>query len=211
MTFTETGHITNEAIELYAMEKLSAAEEVRVEEHLLLCANCQKQLQETDDFLHAFRIAAPRVEAEEAARMEEPWWQRFLSWFPRIQLMHAAGVVAALVVAVVLIAPRTREASGTAELTLTAMRDGDPGAAATMSAGQSLDMKLDLTGLQAEARYAVEVADGRGNALWRSEAAPDAGILHLRMEQPLKSGDHWVRIYRLRDREMLREFAVRVR
>jgi hypothetical protein len=165
-----------------------------------------------DDFLLALRIAAPRAEVELVARGHQSWWRRLGSYFTWVSPMRAVEVALVAVVAVVaLVGPRGQQVSGTAELSLTAMRDGAQDGVATTAAGQRLDLKLDLTGISPEALYVVEIADERGNLLWTKQAEPRRGVIHVRTEIAFRRGDHWVRIYRPRDREILREFAVRVR
>jgi hypothetical protein len=48
-------HITEDLLERYAMGTLPEAEQVPLEEHLLVCAFCQDRLQIEDDFIAGLR------------------------------------------------------------------------------------------------------------------------------------------------------------
>lgn len=55
-------HISEEALEQYAMRTLPAAAELeRLEEHLLICSECRNRLQMMDDYVAAMRSAAAKL------------------------------------------------------------------------------------------------------------------------------------------------------
>ena len=56
-------HLSQDLIERYAMGKLSEQDEGPVEEHLLLCESCRRQVEEMDDFLRGFRLATARLDS----------------------------------------------------------------------------------------------------------------------------------------------------
>lgn len=51
-------HIAEDALEEYVRAKLSEAEIVPVEEHLLICQRCRERVAWLDDFVSAIRAAA---------------------------------------------------------------------------------------------------------------------------------------------------------
>ena len=59
-------HIAEETLERYAMARLSEAELVPVEEHLLLCQDCRERVAWLEDFVCAMRSAG-RAESLRAA------------------------------------------------------------------------------------------------------------------------------------------------
>ena len=63
------GHATEEALEQYALGRLSDADAAPVEEHLLVCSLCQDRLQVTDAFIRALRAA---VESRRTGQKEPP-------------------------------------------------------------------------------------------------------------------------------------------
>ena len=52
-----TSHITGDDLELYAMERLPESVAAPVEEHLLLCEECQARLADFDAYVRAMRAA----------------------------------------------------------------------------------------------------------------------------------------------------------
>jgi anti-sigma factor RsiW len=55
-------HISEEALEQYAMRTLPEAAELgRLEEHLLICSACRNRLQMMDDYVAAMRSAAAKL------------------------------------------------------------------------------------------------------------------------------------------------------
>ena len=59
MEFTE--HISQDALERYAMETSLDSEIEPVEMHLLVCEACQARLKHLDEFLAALRAAARKI------------------------------------------------------------------------------------------------------------------------------------------------------
>ena len=50
-------HVSDEQLDQYALKRLTEAEVAALEEHLLICPECQDRLQHTDDFIEALRTA----------------------------------------------------------------------------------------------------------------------------------------------------------
>ena len=48
-------HISEDLLDQYALKRLPEAEVAALEEHLLICPECQDRLQLTDDFIEALR------------------------------------------------------------------------------------------------------------------------------------------------------------
>ncbi len=53
-------HISEEDLESYSMNRLPEERMAAVEEHLLVCPECQDRLEETDSYIRAIRSAAVR-------------------------------------------------------------------------------------------------------------------------------------------------------
>lgn len=60
-------HVDAEMLERYALNQLSETSSASIEEHLLVCAQCQQKLAETDDFIATLRATESRPGKEEAA------------------------------------------------------------------------------------------------------------------------------------------------
>ena len=65
-------HQSEDALELYAMGTLPDSETGPLEEHLLVCHECQDRLREMDEFLAAIRAAAGKLERERNSDSEIP-------------------------------------------------------------------------------------------------------------------------------------------
>jgi len=57
MASQPANHMTDELLELYSLDRLSGADLERIEEHLLVCPECQERLKDTDAFVKAMRGA----------------------------------------------------------------------------------------------------------------------------------------------------------
>ena len=57
------GHITCDDLELYVIERLSGSDTAPVEEHLLVCQECQARLADFDGYVRAIRAAMHRRSA----------------------------------------------------------------------------------------------------------------------------------------------------
>ena len=64
-------HISDEALEQYAMHTLSEPGCATVEEHLLVCPECQDQLHTLDRYVSAMRAAAAKLRKEQKAEKGE--------------------------------------------------------------------------------------------------------------------------------------------
>ena len=63
-----SSHLDDERMERYALGTLAAPEIPALEQHLLLCGDCQDRLAEMDAFVQGMRAAARQVRAEEVLR-----------------------------------------------------------------------------------------------------------------------------------------------
>jgi anti-sigma factor RsiW len=61
-------HISEDDLERYAMRSLPARDSERLEEHLLICHQCQDRLRETDAYVAAMKAAAGKIRQEESGR-----------------------------------------------------------------------------------------------------------------------------------------------
>jgi hypothetical protein len=192
-------HPDDEWLEQYAMGRLQEPELGPVEEHLLLCPDCQNRLDETTEFITVFREAA-RLE-ELSAPAAESVWRRILrlDWMP-LPAPALAGAFAVL--AAVLVwqessrpgpaIPSERQWS-TVELETFRGEAQQPRGVALEGFG--LDLRLEAGGLETgPATAQIVTAEGRtvdelpvtitgGRAVFRYSAGLDAGRYWLRLRQ----------------------------
>ena len=55
-------HLRKDALELYALGKISDEDCVSLEEHLLTCCVCRRRLEETDEYIRVVKAAASSLQ-----------------------------------------------------------------------------------------------------------------------------------------------------
>ena len=206
MSKTQLPHIAEDALELYVMGRLSEPEAEVVEEHLLVCHQCQDLLEETEEFVKAIRVAARELENEPEAQPQvqlrpepkaEAWWRRLFA-IPTPMIAAAACAMLAFFVLI----PREKP---NAVVDLRAMRGAEAAAVAPPNA--SLTMNLSLTGVESQGSLRVEIADSVGNIV-RKASVDRKGEQATAHADGLKAGTYWVRLYS--GNELLREYGLTV-
>lgn len=207
-------HISDEALERYAMGRLQEPEAAELEEHILCCAACQEALEQTDEFIMAFRTAARRIQTEESAapaRSSLSW--RAVKWLRTVKQLWPGThtgmflpAAAALAVAVTIImAPESMREPGLETVRLESTR----GAAgiATVAAGNRLHLTLDSRGLPELSSYKLELVDSAGRAVWTGSAKASGNGLSVTTDEAVQRGQLWLRVYGPGG-ELLREFGI---
>jgi hypothetical protein len=201
-------HIGEDALELYAMGRLTDPEAAELEEHLLLCTQCQEELERIDDFVLAFRVAAKQARTERQPEggvlsRVRAWFRKDGGFFRPVTLAPAAAAFA--LVLTVIVAPIPIHEPQLETVQLESAR-GEAGIA-SVAAGNRLHLVLDTRGLPDLPVYKIELADSRGRAVWSASAKPAATGLSVTTDQAVTAGRHWLRIYS-GSNDLLREFGV---
>lgn len=227
--FSIQGHPTIDAFEEYAFKRLSEADTEALEEHVLLCPECQASLAEVDEYILLMKQATAsyelRHEAQPAPARPEagigaPIAASLVRKRPQRSLTYAIGLMAAVASIFLVLAshpmqgPVKRAERAAASVELLALRGGAPGAIRAQ-AERPLDLILDLTSLpetkdsnRSEAeKYRVEIVNAVGELTWKGEAARSQGSLSAHLMTGLKAGQYWVRLYS--SGTLLREFGLR--
>ncbi len=204
-------HADNEALERYSMGMLPEPDLARLEEHLLVCPECQGRLEETDEFIRTIRTVAPRLRAQPQA-VQLPRWRRLFAApaFPRLAL---AGALALLVLAFVVGRTWNLRQGGDlapATIVLQLARGPEPGGTSVAPTGRRLTLEVDLTQLPVFPSYGVEVVKSTGGRLFFGQASATAGKLRIPLSQTFRAGFYYVRLHSPAG-ELLREFGLQVR
>jgi hypothetical protein len=215
--FSTQGHPTPETLEEYAFERLSEADTEVLEEHLLVCADCQGTLGDVDEYILLMKHAAARPPTARAKPMDARMWGgRIVEWerAPWRPVYAACAVVLALAVSVTVLKwpVRTFETAetrvgATESVQLLALRGGEP-ATGQAHERQPVDLSIDLTDLPVADRYRVEVVNAAGAVAWDAEVMPSSNALRAHLAKGLHAGTYWVRLYS--SGALLREFGLRV-
>ena len=205
-------HPQGEDLERYSIGALSDPQGEALEEHLLICPACQDQLAEIDTYVRTMRVAASRLRSEAQIgrlRTRNGFWG-FLS-----QPALAYAMVAGCLILAVWVSRSRPSASSPglppAAVLLQAVRGPGDANDAVAPGGQPLILRADLSGLQPQALWELEVVDARGARVHRSAAAASEGKLEARLTAGLAAGRYWVRLYAPGSGSgPLREYALRV-
>lgn len=206
-----TTHIEEDVLELYSLGRLSEPASADLEEHLLVCHSCQERLEQTDDFVRAFRMAVRDFPPKPAPKAR--WRTRLKLWLagPGWRPVPVAAALAMLAVATVGLAPRDAAGRET-DVKLSALRGSGSGAVTTVEAGHKLRLDLDAKGLL-PGNFRVELADASGRKVWQSTAPAviQNEAIRTSVNRPLSTGLYWVRLYEPASGRLVREYGLRVR
>jgi anti-sigma factor RsiW len=193
-------HLTEDAIEMYALGRLPDRDLAAFEEHLLICPSCQDRLDEQDGFVHTMRDALAEV-ARDPQPERQPLWGG-LSW----QKPAMAFAVAAALLLVVVV-PRYSGPGAPQSIELSAARSNDSRVQA--QAGQPLELRLALGAENAAADTRVSIVTPAGREVWSGTAAVADGKRTVTVKDGLESGQYWVRIYS--GSELLNEYVIAIK
>jgi anti-sigma factor RsiW len=206
MQLDRNRHASDETLEQYSVGSLEESAAENLEEHLLVCPECQRRLEETDAFVAAMRGAARSLEGQEESRRR--FWSRVSGVFTFRRLSWAMGAAAVALLAVaVRVSLNPPHSSPPYALVLQASRGGEAGLA---PAGRKLDLGLDTSGLPAVTGYQVEIVDAQGIRVARPGAQLTPGRVRVLMAKGLGAGTYFVRLY-APSGELLREYALEVK
>jgi hypothetical protein len=203
------GHPPEEVLERYSMasavETLQSAldeeERDRVEEHLLLCESCRKQLDACDQWVALMKAAAvPEMQGHLSPPVWQRWWQALsggLGPWPAL----AGGL--AMLIAAIWISPAflAGDPTGVAQpVSLSALRGND--LRAEVHAGTALNLTFEDYDI---AGSSVAVVNPNGALVWSGILKGNAVLV-----PSLKKGTYWVRLNAAGSGETIKEYGLRV-
>ncbi len=202
-------HATEDMLEAYSLGTLSAQDVEVLEEHLLICPQCQDRLTEIDEYVRHIRVAAAKLRSEGASKRAEVHrpFSGLAAWPGPIW----AAAAVCCVIALIWVVSARRVPQPPAAVTLQAVRGMRDASAADAPEGQPIKLEADLTGLNIEGLLQLELVDAGGTPVQRADVKPQAGRVSVLLESGLNRGRYWVRLYGAAPaRELLREYALRV-
>ncbi len=172
------------------------------EEHLLVCARCRDELENTDEYIHLVRAATAEFDSLSANGPRPARLSR-----SRVAALAAVAIMAVLAVA---IPYRARAPHVLVPVQLVSYRGGADDTMAHARAGAGLDITVDCFDLGATDGLRLEIVDARGRLVWRGPAAAHEGstLISARVERRFAAGVYWIRLYSREDGP-LREFGLR--
>jgi hypothetical protein len=194
-------HGTEEQLEQYALGRLAGADLISLEEHLLLCDACQVRLDETGAFAIGMREALNSQPALAPSATPKDWF----AWLRRPVFAMAIAGAAALIAIIAVVSTGRTNVAPTAMLQLTAVRGEMP------ATGRAREYDLTLTDApRAGGPFRVEVVNGNGESVWKGSAAADSAGAEVKIDETLKQGDYFVRLYDASG-QRLHEYGFRIR
>lgn len=222
-------HATEELLEEYSFGRICEPQLGRLEEHLLICPQCQMELDDIEEYRVLMKAGLASLERERQAaagpletptRPGPPGRQRSSLWkalslhfaWPRILVTKNLWAAALLLVLAGSTVSWRMQSSVTmapvATVKLVALRGGE-GDVARAPSGRPLDLVFDRTDLPGDLSYRAEVVNSSGRQMWRGNVRIADQNLSARVDRPLRAGVYWVRLYSSAG-QLLREFGVHV-
>jgi anti-sigma factor RsiW len=207
-----------EAIEEYALGKMSVSGAAAFEEHLLICPRCQDRLAELDAFIQALRTVGPRLRAEDrkkkvaGARIRQ-WIETLRRWgerSPRVPALAGVLLVVVLIAAVPWGFRRgdSRSPLNPSVVELEAYR-GAAGLVASARSDRPLTIRIRAESLPSSSSFLLEIASLTGEREWAQTVGARGGWIEATTPAPLAPGPYFVRVY-LPGGALAREFSLRV-
>ena len=205
MQLDRNAHAGDEFLEQYAMGSLTGPQVMELEDHLLMCSDCQTRLEEVDRFVAAMRGAAAELDERDEARRQK--WTKVSGWLSFRRFGWAMAVLALLVAGVAArFWLRQSPPLPPFAVALEASRGAEVQHAPE---GRALEISLNTTGLSGFEAYQVEVVDATGSRRVQSRAPAVGGKAGLTVSKPLEPGSYYIRLYSP-SRELLREYGLQI-
>jgi hypothetical protein len=221
-------HASEELLEEYSFGRICEPQLGWLEEHLLVCLECQSALDDIEEYKVFMKAGLASFERERRATLETPSSAAELdlttppplglrktlplnftfSRMPLTRNLAAAGLLLGLAGTTVWRMNAPMAPATIASVRLTALRGGE-GSIASVPSGHRADLEFDRTDLPPDLSYRAEVVNASGRRVWSGSVRSAGPDLSIRLNQPLPAGTYWVRL-NSSDGQLLREFGLNV-
>jgi anti-sigma factor RsiW len=223
-------HASEELLEEYTFGRIREPQLGRLEEHLLICPQCQSELHDIEEYKVFMKAGLASFESERLAaarlrnlqtRLGSPVRPRsrvreasspHLAWsrMPGARSLLTAAVLLVLAAAAVTWRMQSSPVARVpiATVRLVALRGGEGGVAHAPS-GRPLHLVFNQRDLPTDVSYRAEVLNSSGLQMWSGNVRMADESFSLQLTGPLRAGTYWVRLYSSTG-QLLREFALRV-
>jgi len=210
-------HATEELLEEYSFGRIYEPQLGPLEEHLLICAQCQLALSEIDEYASLMKAGLASFELERQCSGVPPRPPVRPAPSPGFALPQMIGSDLLLAMAFLLVlvgtavAWRMQSSANSfpaSTVTLIALRGGE-GDVARAPSSRPLDLVFDRTDLPPDLSYRAEVVSSSGRQVWNGNVQIAEQSLTARVTNPLGAGVYWVRLYSSSGK-LLREFGLNI-
>ena len=204
-------HGTSETLELYALGRLDPGDAGELEEHLMICSNCQEKFEEVEAFALGMRDVLRRQPVP-VAKPAVDWF----AWLRRPSFALAGGFALLLLVGVMFSRSGSRAVLPVASIQLSAMR----GDTMTVPVAKEFDITL-ADAPEGKGPFRVEMVDATGHQVWSGvpsgSAANAAGgkvaakgleVVKAQVNS-IEPGDYFLRLFGA-DGSLLHEYGLRI-
>jgi hypothetical protein len=221
-------HASEELLEEYSFGRICDPQLGWLEEHLLICPQCQSELDAIDEYKVFMKAGLAAFESERlaaAAPLDSPTradsridpqssLRKALALY--FALPRRLGTTSLLAAAMLLVLAGTavtwrmqlsETTAPVATVRLIALRGEEYVASAPSD--RPLNLVCDRTDLPADLSFRAEVVDSSGRQMWNGSVGIADQNLSIRVDRPLHAGAYWVRLYSSAG-QLLREFGLNV-
>ena len=206
-------HPREKTLEDYWFNRLQESVVAPLEEHLLVCERCQRDLEELDEYILLMKAATAEgdiVQPPVAPGPGPPGGSRRV--LQRVRFTPSWPIWATamgLAAAVVILSSREKPPAAAAPVSLTAIRGAGDASEAHAPAGRPLDLSISAADLPSTSPYRLEVVDETGRRIWDGAVRASEGKLTAELPGNLTAGKYWVRLYS-GPGVLVREFSLRL-
>jgi anti-sigma factor RsiW len=211
MQIESDSHFAEELLEKYAVGQLADGQDALIEEHLLICLECQVRLTDIDDYARDMKVAMAELKTGAA-----PWRRRLPEWiFGRsgrglFSIPVPVWVTGLTILAVALLIPHWQVSAVPSEISLSASRGAHTGLMAHASAHGKIRLKIDAASVPPSSSYQLQVVDASGREIWRTNLSPQNDEILAPIPMELPAGRYWVRLSTASDLKLLQEYGLAV-
>jgi len=197
-------HPTEDLLEEYSFGRIYEPALAPLEEHLLICAQCQAQLLEIDEYRAVMKSGIAAFERERQRALVRPPGFGFPKLFG--SMLVAAGVL--LMVAGVIGWRVYRPAKDVTSVRLIALRGSGGDGSAHARAGRRLELVIDGMDFPSSGSYRLEIVSASGRPVWSGITRVAGQDISADVDVHFQSGVYWVRLYS--GARELREFGLHI-
>jgi hypothetical protein len=200
-------HPAEDLLEEYSFGRIREPALTPLEEHLLICAQCQTQLLAIDEYRALMKSGITAFERKRQSAFVPSPHYLFPKIFANVLVAAAVFLMVAGVIGWRVYRPST-EVSEATIVRLIALRGGGGDGSAHARAGRRLNLVIDRLNLPSTLSYRLEIVNSSGRQVWSGITRVAGQDISANVDANFRSGVYWVRLYS-GERE-LREFGLHI-
>ena len=200
-------HPTEDLLEEYSFGRIREPGLTSLEEHLLICAQCQAQLLAIDEYRAVLKSGIAAFERDRQRALAASPRFAFPKLPGRMLLAAAALLMFAGAIAWRLYEP-ARDVSEPMTVRLIALRGSGGDDSAHARAGRRLELVIDRMDLPSSLSYRLEIVSSSGRQVWSGITRVAGQDISADVDAHFQSGVYWVRLYS--GEQLRREFALHI-